>query len=482
MERLKRLFARRSFPDSREPAPKRALPADILELTNRRQAGVLAAFVEDELKKDRASPLIAALITAVSERVWPPAELAKLHARIKFYAKDYLGCHHLAIQHLHAEQPDAEILSFAVLSLYCIGDYDAAYTLFKHWIEFLPIQEPPQEFVNLAIITLLAGGRIRECEPWLRIGLEKYTDNPQFCANALTVFMELGDREATERIKAIIQQLHPDYAEAQFSLGYALLAEGNYPLGLATFEARFKMLELGKYIRPSLLTEPRWNGQTSPRGKKILVHAEQGLGDTVMLARYLPDLEKLASEITMECQPAAIPLLAPNFPRIRFIPLDNNVVPKVTFDLWIGSMSLPHLFGSTVTTIPAPQGYLALSGDHKAYWSDRVATLAPSRRPRIGLAWSGNPAHRADRRRSIPFAVIREYVSEMDADFFALQTSVPAVMPRNLHNVTEELVTLADTAALIQQMDLVITVDTSIVHLAGAIGHPAWLLLPHRYE
>ena len=113
----------------------------------------------------------------------------------------------------------------------------------------------------------------------------------------------------------------------------------------------------------------------------------------------------------------------------------------------------------------------------------RLAELAGGDAPRIGLAWSGNPTHRADRRRSIPFGHIARVVRDHPLlRFFALQTSVPDSCPANLVNVSEEMVTLADTAALIAEMDLVITVDTSIVHIAGALGKTAWLLLPHRYE
>jgi ADP-heptose:LPS heptosyltransferase len=100
----------------------------------------------------------------------------------------------------------------------------------------------------------------------------------------------------------------------------------------------------------------------------------------------------------------------------------------------------------------------------------------------VGIAWSGSKSHRADRRRSIPFDMLRPYLEGAEAEFFVLQTQVETGLPANVKNVTTELITLGDTAALINELDLVITVDTSVVHLAGALGKPAWLLLPYRYE
>jgi hypothetical protein len=157
-------------------------------------------------------------------------------------------------------------------------------------------------------------------------------------------------------------------------------------------------------------------------------------------------------------------------------------VPAVEFDCWVGVMSLPHLLGATAENIPGRGGYLKVPVDSVRYWRERVVQLARGGRPRIGLAWSGNPTHRGDRRRSIPYAVMMEAIRGVEADFFALQTHVPEDRPENLIDVSEEMVTLADTAALIGEMDLVITVDTSVVHVAGAIGKEAWLLLPYRYE
>jgi hypothetical protein len=144
-------------------------------------------------------------------------------------------------------------------------------------------------------------------------------------------------------------------------------------------------------------------------------------------------------------------------------------------------MSLPYIFGVKVDNVPLKKGYLHAPPENTLYWQERVRMIK-GKRPLIGLAWSGQPWHRADRRRSIAFDEMMRAIKNIEADFFALQTQVPRIHPANLHNVSEELVTLADTAALIDEMDLIITVDTAPVHLAGALGKETWLLLPFRYE
>jgi hypothetical protein len=480
MERLKRLFSRRST--TKPTSGLATLPPDIAKLVASKQAGMFALFIEDELKKDRGSPLIPALQAAVASADWPAVELTKLNARIKFNQRDYRACHRFASNYLDTEQFNVEVFSFACLSLYSSCAYEAALALFTQWSDKLANEDLTPSLINMAIIIHLAGGGTKAAEPWLHRGLERCPDNALFCANSINIFTELGDEKTAERIRQTILAKHRDYPEAMFSLAYDTLSRDDYREGFKRYEARFNMQEVGKYLRSAQLEKTPWDGAAPLQGKRLLVHAEQGLGDSVMLSRYLPLLLEQTNQVVFECQSEAIPLLSPSFPQVKFIPLNMAAPPDTPCDIWVSSMSLPYLFGTTTDKVPATNGYLAVSAEHQLYWNERVAALAPGSRPKIGLAWSGNPAHRADRRRSIPFARMRPYIAGIDADFFALQTTVPDILPMNVINVTDELITLADTAALIQRMDLVVTVDTSIVHIAGALGHPCWLLLPYRYE
>jgi hypothetical protein len=189
-----------------------------------------------------------------------------------------------------------------------------------------------------------------------------------------------------------------------------------------------------------------------------------------------------AQQIRLEAQPETLTLLQYNFPEIPIIERRAEKIPGWAFDYWAGMMSLPLRLKAWGKDTPGRSGYLRVPPENAQYWTERVEQMNPTRQPKIGLAWSGQPYHRADRRRSIPFEQMMRQVRGVPITFFALQTHVPQVLPANVKNVSEEMITLADTAALIEQMDLVITVDTSVVHIAGALGKTTWLLLPKRYE
>jgi len=257
---------------------------------------------------------------------------------------------------------------------------------------------------------------------------------------------------------------------------------GEYEEGWRQMEERYDSDDAHRYLNLSLKPTPRWKGGPLTE-TRLLVSAEQGLGDTIQMARYLTALQLAGvQQIVMETQPETLTLLQYNFPKIPMVERIWGKVPDLRFDLWTGMMSLPLYLKAWGAVTPGRSGYLRVPPENTQYWKERVQQLSPTKKPRIGLAWSGQPTHRADRRRSIPFELMMRQVRGISVSFFALQTQVPQVLPANVMNVSEEMITLADTAALIEQMDLVITVDTSVVHIAGALGKETWLLLPKRYE
>jgi len=288
--------------------------------------------------------------------------------------------------------------------------------------------------------------------------------------------------EAFERVRQEFENGQHPIDQAGFALAIVDLAQDNYERGFELLELRYQMTEASRYVNPALFPLRRWQGEP-PAGNVLLLSSEQGFGDTVQMARYLPELQQIGfRRLVMEAQPESLTLLQFNFPEIDFVIQKWREVPARAFDCWTGLVSLPHLLKTTTSNVPGQSGYLHVPPENEAYWRARVAELTTGKRLRIGLAWSGFPGHRADRRRSIPFPRMMDAIRDQDVDFFALQTHVPPGFPENLINVSEELVTLSDTAALIAEMDLVIAVDTSVVHLAGAIGKETWLLLPYRYE
>lgn len=277
-------------------------------------------------------------------------------------------------------------------------------------------------------------------------------------------------------------QLRPDNASARWQKGAMELLLGDYEHGWQDFQARWQSPKLVR-TRPDF-PQPEWLGQSDPAGKTVLVYAEQGLGDTIQFSRFVPELEARGAKVILEVQSALVPLLrtlpAPAKERM----LIGMNAPKPAFDLQVPLMSLPLALGTRVDTIPAAGGYLFPDPEKRAQWQNR---LGPKTKPRIGLCWSGREGYAANRWRNIP---VEAYAPLLDPrlEFHALQKEVsppdraplndlPAIRPH-----MDDLGDFSDTAALMDQMDLIITVDTSIAHVAGALGKPVWIITPQRPE
>jgi tetratricopeptide (TPR) repeat protein len=256
--------------------------------------------------------------------------------------------------------------------------------------------------------------------------------------------------------------------------GLCLLQLGRYEEAWPVFELR-KVEHPERY--PPLRGAP-WTGGAPVEGRnRIYVFHEEGAGDGIQFSRFLPELTRRGFEVsvwTLDFLDALLRTL-PDAARMRFVPGEPE-----DYDLQCGMLSLPYLLGVTIDDLPGPIPYLQVDPARRARFAAR---LGPKVRPRIGLAWSGNPDHPDDANRSMPFARLAPLFN-FDADWFALQKGVRASDldafgasgQVSLH--TAELTDFADTAALADLMDLVITVDTSIAHLAGALAKPVWVMLP----
>jgi len=262
--------------------------------------------------------------------------------------------------------------------------------------------------------------------------------------------------EGIEVLEAAIRT-NPDHVQAHWNLATATLLAGDLPRGFAEYEWR-KRHDLFRrdFIN---LPGPIWDGD-DPSGRVILVHAEQGLGDTIQFARYLPLITQRGGTPILACEPSLIRLLS----TVEGAQIVSKFDALPRYDAWIDQMSLPHVFGTTLNTIPSPAGYVTAA---------LRATLPPTRR--IGLAWAGNPLHRNDRRRTPPEHAFAPLLDLPDCHIVSLTPG--RILPGN-SDPPRKLSDYAETAALIAALDLVITVDTSVAHVAGALGRPAWVLLP----
>jgi len=269
--------------------------------------------------------------------------------------------------------------------------------------------------------------------------------------------------------------LQPDFATAHWNLGFALLLLGDYARGLPEYEWRFKTRTV---VRPRNFPQPLWDG-SNLAGKRILLHAEQGLGDTIQMARYLPMVAARGGKAILECPSPLVRLLS-NLPGLDQIVASGQPLPA--FDVQCTLMSLPLVFKTTLETIPAPVPYLYADPNSAEDWSKR---FPPDRAiKRIGLVWAGRPENKNDRNRSMRLDQFAPLSVWKNVKFYSLQKGAAADEARNppagmeLIDNTNDLDDFTDTAAMLVNLDLLVTVDTSVAHLAGAMGKPVWVLLP----
>ena len=269
--------------------------------------------------------------------------------------------------------------------------------------------------------------------------------------------------------------LKPDFPAGHNHLGLALLLKGDFAAGLPHHEWRFQVR--GLRIGGRRFERPAWRGEPL-NGARILLHSEQGAGDTLQFLRYAPLVAARGGRVIVEV-PRELKRIAMSVKGVEQVNSAGEALPA--FDQHCPLLSLPLAFGTTVATIPGDTPYLAAPELLVAEWRARLASGAS---PRVGLIWAGSPDHRCDRARSIALATLAP-LAATGATFYSLQKGPAAAQTKSpppglvLHELGAPLGDFADTAAAMSALDLVISVDTSPAHLAGAIGKPVWLLLAH---
>jgi tetratricopeptide (TPR) repeat protein len=270
----------------------------------------------------------------------------------------------------------------------------------------------------------------------------------------------------------------PDLVYAEWSEALLRLKLGDYERGWPLYESRQRKPDFANVLRR--FDVPPWTGEEDPAGLRILLHAEQGLGDALQFCRYAPLLAARGAHVIVAAHPPLKRLLQ-SLDGIVEVVADGEPLPP--FDRHCPLMSLPYAFRTTLATVPAAAPYLRADPERIRQWQ---AWLGPRDAPRVGLVWSGNPRHANDRARSISPLLLAPLLTR-EAQFVALNKEVrdderEAVARLPLRLAGEHLRDFADTAALVQQLDLVIAVDTSVAHLAGALARPLWILLDTRAD
>ncbi len=446
------------------------------------------------------------------------AAFAAMQAR--FHAGCFGDAALLGWELLKADPTEPKWLNLLALAEHQAGNHAAAVVLLKRAIKAQP--DGVAQWNDLGNVY----GVLKEnalAEEAYRQALVCAPDCAETYNNLGVLASEVGDYAEARRLCEIALTLRPDYAEAVYNLGIILAGMGKFQKAVRRYEqtiallpdhprARFNLslthLLLGDFalgwkhwesrwltpqLAPALRTfpQPAWKGE-SLTGKRILLYAEQGMGDTLQFVRYLPLVAAKGAVVILEVQAPLVPLFAPLFPGWVGQPSDgappggSRLVAQGEqlphFDLHCSLMSLPAVFKTTVNTLPFAAGYLRpdlpLPGEH------------PYGALKVGIVWAGSVTHKRDHERSFSLSVWRPLFDLPHIRWVSLQKGPPAAELAALGSIdpayaaiedaTDDFHDYAATAAAIDTLDLVITVDTSVAHLAGAMGKPVWILL-HKH-
>jgi tetratricopeptide (TPR) repeat protein len=304
--------------------------------------------------------------------------------------------------------------------------------------------------------------------------------------NAGCALLTLGRFQEAENAFRRVLALCPEHPSAQWNLAVTLLSKGDFEHAWPAYESRWQMAHMAPDLRHC--PQPTWLGDSPIAGKSLLIHAEQGYGDTLQFVRYVAALAELGAQVHLEVQTPLQPLVE-NFPGTASVLSRGE--PPPPFDFHIPLLSLPLALSNLRSTpvqrplTPASPPYISPDRAILDRWHARIQ---PYTGRRIGLAWAGNPRFQNDHHRSLSLTALLPLLSVENHHFFQLQKDVrEADLPListlpNLINLSDEFSDFAQTSGLIAQLDLVIACDTAVAHLAGAMGKPTWILLPFNSD
>jgi tetratricopeptide (TPR) repeat protein len=330
---------------------------------------------------------------------------------------------------------------------------------------------------NIGIV-LRSLGRNQEALPWFDRALEFRPNLAAAVTNKAVALVELHRFDEAFAAYHQAMAIDPCYAAAEWNLALLEMLTGNFEAGWGGREVRWKIPAISFHYPK--FSQPMWLGKEPIDGKTIFINVDEGLGDTIQFARYIPMVAARGARVILAVQDALCPLLSDLPGVVQCLPLSAGEWPA--FDMYCQVSSLPLAFATKLETIPSRTPYLPAPAKSRVQvWEQR---LDPRDRLRVGLVWSGNPKHDNDHNRSIPLRVLAR-ILDVDASFVSLQKDPKpddkaVLLDRTeISDLTAHLVDFAETAALVSCLDLVITVDTSIAHLSGALGRPTWILLPY---
>jgi tetratricopeptide (TPR) repeat protein len=357
------------------------------------------------------------------------------------------------------------------------GRVPDALACYRRAIELEPLL--PEANQNYASIARDPAARTRALEG-LRMRLAANPRDAVTYDSMANVHRDLGQHAEALDCYAKAIEIDPDFAAAHFNRSQVLLQSGDYVRGWQEYEWRFKMPALAGPAQR--FAEPVWHGRETAH--TVLLHAEQGLGDTLQFVRYVSLVAPRCGAVILECQPALRPLLLVMRDAPQVVARGD---PLPRFAMHAPLMSLPALLGTTLDTIPWGGPYLRPPAERIGKW--REAFRKRRKAFNVALVWAGRPQHWDDLNRSISLSQLAPLAGVPGVAFFSLQVGGPAAAQAAtpppgmaLYDPTAKFKDFADTAALASFMDLVISVDTSVAHLAGGMGMPTWVLVPYAAD
>ena len=372
-----------------------------------------------------------------------------------------------------------EILTALGILLFQMGRSEAGFQQIKKSLSLNPKQ--PAALYNMAVELQ----RLTRLDEALSCYDQALKLNPQDINTFLNRGNALKDLKRYQEAIASFESalaLQPNIPSAHWNKAITHILLGQYEQGWNEYEWGWQCGERGQVRK---YTQPTWLGDSPIKGKTLLIHPEQGFGDLIQFSRYVPLLEKLGATVILEAHPSLVDLMASLSPNVKVLKPGDSL-PH--FDFVCPVMSLPLAFKTRLESIPANIPYLSVSKSKKVFWKHKLGNKT---KPRIGIVWSGSMTNKIDNnpcaRRNIPLEQLQP-LFELPFEFHVLQKefrpedqSVLSSL-NHLHLHHEDLTDFSDTAALIEEMDLVISVCTSVAHLSGALGHPTWVLLPYSAD
>ena len=381
---------------------------------------------------------------------------------------DALACYRRALE-IDPDNPELHNSIGVVLEER--GKTDEASAWYQHALDINP--DRPSAHTNLGVIRY-DQGRLDEAMACYRRALDIDPDHAGAHNNLGNAFLRLAKPDAAIACYRRAMEIDPAYVDAHFNRAVALLTIGDFETGWVEHEWRWKRERHAAQRRD--FAQPLWDGSPLD-GKTIFLYGEQGLGDIIQFIRYVPLVAERGGRVAVECNEKLKPLFH-DVPGIDELIARGGEVPP--FDVHAPLMTLPLICGTTLETIPGGAGYIRADSRLVEAWRDRLAGFTGRK---VGLCWQGNPRFPGDRWRSIPLRYFAPLLDDPSSTFINLHKGPGEAqieecgLAERIVNFSPQVDSFDDTAAIMENLDLIITSDTSIAHLAGALGRPVWVVL-----